>query len=239
MERLENRRVMLSLIKFSSHTNRFVGRITCALLLLVSPSLQAELLARDLGDDLSYARPEVLPGDLPPTGAEKRPLILDLRYSLAEAEAPTALNAWLNARASAKTPVFVLINSDTAPGLRDLLKDRTPGTGVLTIGRVSAETKPDIPVSTSDEEERRAYDAAKSGTIEALITENADKTRVDEATIMHARRNLQEEESFESNPLDRITPTEKKSEPSTRPPVDRALQRAVHLHRAMRALKLI
>ena len=219
--------------------DRFVRRVTSALVLLTSLSLHAEVLTRDLGDDLSYTRAEVLPRDLPPPGPNKQPLILDLRYSLADAEASTALNAWLDSRASGKTPVFVLINSETALALRDLLKGHASGTGVITIGRASAETKPDIPVSTSDEEERRAYDAAKSEKIEALITENADKTRVDEASIMHARRNLLEEESFESNPLDRITPTDKKPESKTRPPVDRALQRAVHLHRAMRAPKLI
>jgi hypothetical protein len=194
-------------------------------------------VTRELGDDLRYFRAQVLPADLPPSDVKTGPMILDLRYTLAETEAATALDAWLEFRATATTPVFVLVNPDTAPDLRKLLTARASRPGMITIGPTSTDDKPDIAVDATSENERRAYEALTQGTtIESLIAEKADKARIDEASIMRARTEAMEN-PFEANSLDRITPAEKKTEPAAPPPIDRALQRAVHLHRALRALK--
>ncbi|HTO04700.1 MAG TPA: hypothetical protein VL069_13405 [Opitutus sp.] len=199
-------------------------------------ALQAEPISRDLGDNLHYFRARVLPGDLPPADGKPKSLILDLRYALAENEAATALQTWLNAKATVETSVFVLINSDTAPALRELLATRRAHPGLITIGRIASGFEPDLVVDSSSDEERRAYDALTPDTkLATLLTENADKPRIDEASIMRARADAQEE-PIEANPLDRLNPTEKKSE-SPPPPIDRALQRAIHLHRALLALR--
>jgi hypothetical protein len=146
------------------------------------------------------------------------------------------LDTWLQTRATAKTPVFFLINADTAPALLEFLAARRSQPGHVIIGRTTPGLEPDIVVESSSEEERRAYEALKADTvIETLLSENADKSRIDEASIMRARAEVQDE-PFEANPLDRLTPTEPKSE-SPSPPIDRALQRAVHLHRALLALR--
>ena len=165
------------------------------------------------------------------------PLVLDLRYTLAETDAATALDAWLKFRATEKTPVFLLINPDTAPVLRELLIASASRPGVITIGRKTNDTKPDIAIITTAEEEQRAYDAlARTKAIDSLLVENADKARVDEASIMRARTEVQDE-PVEANPLDRIAPSQTKTEPAPPALIDRALQRAVHLHRALLALK--
>ena len=205
-------------------------------LVLFTSALQAEPITRDLGENLYYLRARVLPGDLPPEALKEKTVILDLRYALAEDEATTALQTWLQSRAMAETPVFVLINAGTAPALREFLAEQRSHSRLITIGRTASGFEPDISVESSDDEERRAYDTLTPDIrIETLLTENADKPRIDEASIMRARADAQDE-PIEANPLDRLTPTEKKTD-SPPPPIDRALQRAVHLHRALLALR--
>ena len=214
------------------------GFFALATLLTWAPA-QADVVARDLGNDLQYFRAQVLPADLPTTEVKPTPLILDLRYTLAETEAATLLDRWLAARATEKTPVFLLLNSETAPALRELLIGRdTRRPHVISIGRITVgNEKPDISIPTTPEEERRAYEAfERAPSVQSLLVENADKPRVDEASIMKARTEAEEEE-LDVNPLDRITPTDTKPPATPPPPIDRALQRAVHLHQALRALK--
>jgi hypothetical protein len=209
-----------------------------ALYALIAPSgLAAKPLSQELGDNLLYFRADVLPRDLPPPDVKAGPLVLDLRFTAAENDATTALSAWLKLRATATAPVFLLINPGTASNLREMLGKNAPRPGVITIGRKSEDLTPDIEVATSSEEERRAYEALEQKTpIESLLVENADKPRVDEASIMRARDEAAED-FFEANPLDDVTATEPKPEAKTTPPIDRTLQRAVHVHRALRALK--
>ncbi len=199
--------------------------------------LHAEPLMRGLGENLRYFRAHVLPTDLPAADVKTGPLILDLRYTLAETEATTALDAWLKFRATATTPVFVLVNGDTAPALRELLMTPDDRIGVITIGRASSDITPDISIDTTSDDERHAYDALeKNSPIESLITENADKPRTDEASIMSTRREPNAIQADAAAP-DRASPAEKKPAPMPPPVIDRAIQRAVQLHRALLALK--
>ena len=205
--------------------------------LLFSFPARAESGARDLGDGLRYFRAKVLPTDLPSSEVKTGPLVLDLRYATGDETAAAELDAWLSFRATEKTPVMLLINADTGMAIRKVLQSKASRPAVITIGRPDEKTDPDVGVETTAEEERRAYDAFEhSKSIEALLVENADKPRLDEASIMRARTEVQDE-PVEDNPLDRVAPTETKSEPATPVPIDRALQRAIHLHRALRALK--
>lgn len=206
---------------------------------------RAEIIVRDLGEGLAYYRSHGLPGDLPPAAAKSGPLVLDLRFSAADEKAGTALDAWLDFRATSSTPVLLLINAHTAPVLRTTVASHRPQTGLIVIGESSAELIPDLLIKTGDSE-RRAYDALEHGASAAsLITENAGKPRIDEASIMRDRANPPSEFP-EANPLElRDAPpspasTTPSASPATEPVViDYALQRAVQVHRALVALKRI
>lgn len=197
----------------------------------------AASLERDLGEGLSYLRVHVLPADLPAADVKPGPIVLDLRFTLAESEAVTSLKAWLEARATEKTPVFILINADTALALRSHIKDVEDQPGVISIGRPSPEVTPDLEIETNATQERAAYEALEKNTsVDALVRENTDKTRIDEASIMQARA----EET--DGPDEFFAPARRRADEtkSDSPPpalIDRALQRAIQLHRALLALK--
>jgi hypothetical protein len=203
---------------------------------------RAELVSRDLGQGLGYFRAHALPDELPPASVKPGPMVLDLRFTSAEGSANTALDAWLKFRATPETPVFLLINSDTAPILRRLLAAGPARPGVVTLGGSAEDFTPDIVIGDSADEERRAYDALEHGaSVLSLTTENAGKPRVDEASIMHDRANPPAEIA-ESDPLD--LQDKHPAEPTSPPPpsaglvaIDHSLQRAVQLHRSLLALK--
>lgn len=192
---------------------------------------------RDLGEGLRYFRVHVLPADLPAAEVKAGPIVLDLRFTLAESDAATSLKAWLHTRATEKTPVFILINADTALALRNQFKDVEDLPGVISIGRPSSEVTPDIEIETNATQERAAYEALeKNIAVDALVRENTGKSRIDEASIMQARA----EET--DGPDEFFAPARPKSndtESDSPPPalIDRALQRAIQLHRALLALK--
>jgi hypothetical protein len=213
------------------------GLVFASVVLFASMSLGADPLTRDVGENLRYVRAHVVPADLPSPVAKPGAVILDLRYTLAEAGAPMALAAWIKSQSAASTPLIVLMNHDTAPALRESLAAHINRSGLITIGRASSDITPDLAIESTSEEERRAYDALENNSsIESLITENAQKPRIDEASIMRARADPDSAEADTDFPEDPTSP-EKKMEAAPPPPVDRALQRAIHLHRALLALK--
>jgi hypothetical protein len=164
------------------------------------------------------------------------PIVLDLRFALAESDATSALKAWLQFRATDKTPVFILINPETALALRNQFADLDQP-GVIIIGRSSPELTPDIKIETSATQERAAYDALEKNTaVESLIRENSDKSRIDEASIMQSRAEQADAPDDFFGPA-RSRSNETKSESPPPALIDRALQRAVQLHRALLALK--
>jgi hypothetical protein len=190
-------------------------------------------LTHDLGQGLTYVHVASLPADLPGQ-KDLRACVLDLRYTPGDATAAAALAAWLKFHASARTPVLVLANADTAAALLEIL---TPGqlpAGTLTIGRVGNGFTPDIAVHTDAALERRAFDALARGTPPAsLLQENSGKTRYDEAAIV---RQLAGDEVPAGNA--RPPETDSADEPVPPPLIDRTLQRAVHVHHGLAALKL-
>ncbi|MGH7945930.1 MAG: hypothetical protein ACREH8_24510 [Opitutaceae bacterium] len=202
---------------------RMIGLV----MVLVSAAF-AVPIERELGSGLLYMRVHTLPDDLPAKPAGRvPPCILDVRYVRADAEAAAAFSAWLKSRATLRTPVFVLANADTASPLLKVLAAHARGTGIVVLGIERGSFRPDVAVTGSPEDERRAYDALEGGaSINTLLTDNPDKVRNDEASLSRDR-------------LAEASADAAKDGKKAPPPVDLTLQRAMHLHRALVALKKI
>jgi hypothetical protein len=211
----------------------------------------ATTLTRDLGQGLAYHRAALLPGDLPATEAtRKQPCVLDLRYARGDAAAGAALAAWLKFRAAPRAPVFLLINSETAAPLLAPLASRAPSPGLIVIGSASTVLTPDLALKIAPDTERRAYDALAGTTLELLLNDSPEKVRNDEARLAKDHQGVPDpttyprpaDDTFDdtpsASPSATTTPaTSSPKPPSAAPLIDRALQRAVHLHRSLKALK--
>ncbi len=200
-------------------------------LLLSIASIQAAALERDLEDRLRYHRVHELPADLPAAdSARQRPWVLDLRFVAADAAESAAVQRWLQAGAGPRNPVFVLVNRETSGDLLRILNELVGTPGLLTLGVPVPLFQPDIVVQQRAEDERRAYDAIANGApLTAVLRENPEKERNDEASL--SRDRLAAATADLSGEQGGTKPD--------RPPVDLALQRAVHLYRSLLALKKI
>jgi hypothetical protein len=198
------------------------------LLVLAVASATAAPLTRDLGQGLAYIRVRDLPADLPAAEAgRKQACVLDLRYVGGDEKVAAAVDAWLKLRATARSPVFVLANADTAPALLAMLAPEDPVPAVIVIGVAARGFQPALAVKNSAENERRSYDALEKGaSLSKLLVENPDKVRNDEASLSKDR--------LAEAVADASVDDKDKNPP---PPIDAALQRAVHVHRALLALK--
>ena len=193
-------------------------------------AIHAAPVEREVGNGLVYVRVHQLPADLPAKPAGKvPPCILDVRYVEADTEGANALEAWLKSRSTPRTPVFVLANADTSRALLKVLATHERGTGIAVVGIEKGGFRPDVPVKFSPDDERRAYDALEKGApLASLLADNPNKVRNDEASLSKDR--LAEASAEAADDRSRKTET---------PPIDAPLQRAVHLHRALVALKKI
>lgn len=206
---------------------------------LFSLTSRATPLELDLGENLGYFRVHTLPADLPPAATKARPLVLDLRFSTATDGAANALEAWVKFRATAATPVFVLVNSATPSVFRGLFASFKSQPGFLTIGPASDAFTPDIAIEIDPAAGRRAYDALEHGTsVDALTRQNADKPRNDEASLMHERASPAEDSDDALADLSDHDEEPPPPPPAPPPPLaDLALERAIEIHRALLALK--
>ncbi len=195
----------------------------------------AEQLARDLGKGLTYSRVHALPADLPAATGKPGAVVLDLRYARGEEGATAALGSWLKTR-SAAAPVFVLLNADTAPVVLAYFTAHDPGAGLVTLGVTSPVFSPDITLKISPTAERTAYEALEHGTpLATLLTDPSAKPRHDEAAI--AQEHAAPADDAPTPDTD-LAETPAAAPPPPPPPViDHVLLRAVHLHRAMLALR--
>jgi hypothetical protein len=198
-----------------------------ALLLAVVSTAFAAPIEHELGNGLVYVRVHKLPEDLPAKPAGRvPPCIIDLRYVGADTDAAAAFSSWLGARATVRTPVFVLANAETGAPLLEMLGAHERGKGIAVVGIARGAFRPDIAVKGSAENERRAYDALEQGAaIGTLLSDNPDKVRNDEASLSKDRLAAASAEAADG--AARKAP----------PPIDVTLQRAMHLHRALVALK--
>jgi hypothetical protein len=211
-----------------------------SLLLILATGLAAapaDRLERDLGHGLAYFRLHTLPADLPLATARRGAAILDLRYTRIEPGATAALGAWLKSHSSTATPVFVLLNAETDPAVLGYFTSHDPVAGLVTLGPARSGFVPDITLKISPAAERAAYDALEHGTlVETLLTDPANKPRHDEASIAQERAAAADDAAGPDTDLadsgESATPA-----PVPAPVIDYTLLRAVHLHRALLALR--
>ncbi|MBI5771268.1 MAG: hypothetical protein HZA93_26070 [Verrucomicrobia bacterium] len=189
-------------------------------------------LARDLGEGLAYHRVQRLPADLPASpDSAPRPVVLDLRYVLATNGDATALEAWVRFRATPRSPILILANTDTTSALLTPFRSHGAAGHVVVIGAAAPGFAPDIAVTFSRADERRAYDAFGEGAgLDALLNDTPDKIRNDEASLLR-------EHPPENGGGDPALGSRLPKPDAPAIPVDRVLLRAVQLHRALLALK--
>jgi hypothetical protein len=206
-----------------------------------SGTASAAAFSRDLGRGLVYYRIETLPTDLPSSAAtRKQPCVLDLRYAHGDSAAAAGMQAWLKFYASPRTPVFILVNSQTDRALLQAFGARGSLGSVLVLGPSSPEFTPDISIRTSPEAERRAYDAlAAVADPLALLAENADKARNDEASLSRDRSTEAAADAAASTSSGAPAGNGSAKNHSSPPPFDATLQRAVQLHRTLIALRKV
>ncbi|MBC7369438.1 MAG: hypothetical protein H7343_21940, partial [Undibacterium sp.] len=177
--------------------------------------------------------------------ARPSPLVLDLRYATGDAGAGVALAAWLKFHAAPRTPVLLLANTATSPDLRAAFAQRDRATGLIVLGSATNEFEPDIALAVEPAADRLAYDALGNGVaLATLIAPPFEKIRNDEARLVAQRlpehspstNNYSEPPVPPTAPMVSIPAAASPAAPPL-PVVDVVLQRAVHLHRALLALK--
>lgn len=207
---------------------KFFVRLFSALCLLASVSATEPT---DLGQGLSYLRVRS-PADSCKAVAAPGALVLDLRYATTDAAAVVELQSALAAR-PAGAPLFVLVGPATPPALLPLVRQPP----ALTLGLAGMSPAPRVAVKTDAATDRKAYEALEAGTtLDALITGKIEKERFDEATLVEEFNNG----NPDAMPPPPPDPTAPKADGAPDKPAvltDRVLQRAVHLHRALLALR--
>lgn len=195
----------------------------------------AEGAAIDLGEGLSYLR--LVRVDGPAAFGIAGPVVLDLRRAVVTDEAAAESFA-----APLRTPGplrFILVNQQTDPALLARLESRAPS--VLLLGAGPARPGLDLALPITSEEDLRAYDAHDQGAdLSRLIQPPVRKTRRDEAAIVRSRANGASGQAGEGRKVagdEEDPPAEgTNGEPPEPLLVDAVLQRAVHLHRGLKAL---
>jgi hypothetical protein len=202
-------------------------------LIFLPASGRAAPAPADLGDGLSYRQVSSLADAGPAVDSaatDKPALVLDLRRTeTTEASVATFLAAL--ARHPADAPLFVLVSPET-PSAIVAAVNRAPG-ACLTIGRADPRSSARVQVRTDAASDRRAFDAIAAGApVGTLISGHVEKERFDEAALMDEFRkgNLDPEPAAEPDPSSGSAQKE-------RPLVDRVLQRAVEIRRALLALR--
>jgi hypothetical protein len=193
----------------------------------VTDRAPAASIPQDLGQGLTYYRVHELPADLPnPPAGRPGACVVDLRFVKAADSAVAALQAWLKFNASARAPIFVLENGSTGP---NLVAAVTPGgpPGLFVVAPDAEGLHPDFAVRVRAETDAKAYKALDSGaTLQALLKDNPEKLRVDEAY-------LEKEHLSDGEAPDAAT-----EQPAPASPlIDLVLQRAVQVDRGLVALK--
>jgi hypothetical protein len=229
---------------------RSISLLFLAFSIALAPSLQAAL-EKDLGQALAYLRVTEANDDaaIVVQTIDRHPaLVLDLR-SVPSADGLAARIKTALAKPPAPHALrIILINATTAPALVAATTDSFQS--VITIGPKSPAIAPDIAVTTSEEEDRRAFTALATGTaVDKLITDNREKRRYDEARLVQDHANGvtppdsvlpadadDDSVTTEPPPTDiKLSNTDKKVGPV--PPIDVVLERAIQLHRSLLALK--
>lgn len=189
----------------------------------------------ELGNGLNYLRLRTLPESSQPLAAalnNGRPLVLDLRATTIDPERREAAQQVASAIAARTThqPLFLLVSPKTPPGL---LPVKLPSSSLL-LGVAGSQPKPHVVVAQPADADQRAYGAAESGLdLEALVTGKIEKERFDEASLVREFQNG----NYSAEPPPTPDPAAKSAPEKAPVLTDRVLQRAIHIHRALAALK--
>ncbi|HET7536017.1 MAG TPA: hypothetical protein VFJ90_06170 [Candidatus Didemnitutus sp.] len=190
----------------------------------------------DLGQGLSYVRVHAFAADeaaLTGALAANTALVIDLRYTTAEKENGNAFYGAL-AKHNGAAPLFVLVSPATPAPLAEALS--ASSIKFISLGIKGSLPNAQVVVKQPADTDRRAYDALESGLpLAALLSGKIEKNRYDEASLMKDFRNG----NLDAEPPPGPDPSKKDDDGTLKAPVltDRVLQRAVHLHAALQAIK--
>ena len=203
-------------------------------LLLVLPAWACTAEPIDLGQGLTYLRINSLTksaADLNAALLRPAALVLDLRYTVDEPAAADILRV-LNSQ-PAKPTLYVLVSRATPASVAGILTSTSAR--LVTLGVKDSRPAAQVVVEQTPEADRAAYAAYDSGTdLAHLISGKIEKDRFDEATLVHEFKSG----NHDAKPPE-AAPAPGKDAPAApaAPLIDRVLQRAVHLHHALLALK--
>lgn len=203
----------------------------CAALALAARAASAPV---DLGEGLTYLRVHSVgesAAAVKSALASGRATVIDLRYASTSVEDAAALSAALGPRNS-RTPLLLLVSPQTPAALLPTLTPLRPG--VLTLGIAGSRPAPAVVVEQPADADRRAYDAFDTGAkLGDLVSGKIEKERFDEASLVQEFKNGNAHAAPPPTPDPSAPPAEEKIPALT----DRVLQRAIHLHRALAALR--
>ncbi|HWA28723.1 MAG TPA: hypothetical protein VG734_23940 [Lacunisphaera sp.] len=200
----------------------------------------------DLAPDLAYLRVQsiVIDRDLiAATLAKPRSLVLDLRQTFDERDAGDVLRQLLGGPAG-DARLYVLVSPTTPVPVVGAIA--ASSRRLITLGVKGSRPEPEVVVLQSADDDKKAYAALIAGAPPTdLISGRIEKERFDEASLVKEFKNG----NHNAQPPDMGDGTTPPASPApngpTKPPAgdppakltDRVLQRAVHLHRALQALK--
>jgi hypothetical protein len=188
---------------------------------------------QDLEKDLTYARIGDLGKDAIVLEAAlgKPDLILDLRNATATNDLAASLAQRLaQPPPNASDHRLILLNATTSAAIVAAVSRPVPRQ--LSIGPNSTAVLPDIIVTITLDQDRKAYDAFKVGEpLGKLINSNPEKKRFDEATLAHNRSTLADADpGDETDPAQAPPVQEKKPAEEIH---DLVLERAIQIHHAL------
>ena len=188
----------------------------------------------DLGEGLTYWRVHSFGDSATPVAtaiSSGRALVLDLRYATSSVADASALSDAL-ARRNTRAPLLILVSPQTPAALLPALTPLRPG--ALTLGVEDSRPAPSVVVAQPADVDRRAYDALDGGMkLEDLVNGKIEKERFDEASLVKEFQNGNVNAAPPPGPDPSAKPADEKAPALT----DRVLQRALHLHRALSALR--
>jgi hypothetical protein len=153
-------------------------------------------------------------------------LVLDLRYVADERDAADVINS-LNSH-PAKPMLYILVSPETPKDVAAVIS--ATSTRLVTLGIRNSRPQPRVVVEQTAADDRAAYAALDHGTaLAALVSGKVEKEHFDEAVLVKEFNNG----NHDAHPPEGNPDATK----STTPLTDRVLQRALHLHQALQALK--
>jgi hypothetical protein len=199
-----------------------------------SPAAPAALTPTPLDAGLAYVRVHSFAADgkaMQAACSAGGALVIDLRYPAFQDGDEAVLQQALATR-NGNPPLYVLVSPST-PGPFGLALTRIAAP-LTTLGIADSIPPPKVVVFQSAEMDRRAYDAADAGKeLSGLISGKIPKERYDEASLVNDFNNGNPNPEPPAAP----DPREPRAGAKTAPLVDRVLQRAVQLNRALVAIK--